>query len=87
MPPHLYRPSRRPPPSFPRKRESRTVLPKTGILLVKHFWIPAYAGMTVGAAGMTVETCGMTVKRGAGMTVFMQLPQNHPLSPLQSPET
>ena len=37
-----------PQPSFPRKRESRIVLPKTGILPSRHFWIPAYAGMTVG---------------------------------------
>ena len=35
-------------PSFPRKRESRTVLRKTGTLPLRHFWIPAYAGMTVG---------------------------------------
>ena len=39
--------SRPPLPSFPRKRESRTVMPKTGILTIGHFWIPAYAGMTV----------------------------------------
>ena len=44
IPPH--RPSRSFLPSFPRKRESRTVLPKTGTLPIEH-GIPAYAGMTV----------------------------------------
>ena len=34
--------------SFPRKRESRTALPKTGVPPIRHFGIPAYAGMTVG---------------------------------------
>ena len=40
-------PPRDPPPSFPRKRESRTVLRKTSQLLAKRYGIPAYAGMTV----------------------------------------
>ena len=35
-------------PSFPRRRESGTVRTKTIILPIGHFWIPAYAGMTVG---------------------------------------
>ena len=34
-------------PSFPRKRESRTVLRQTRPLPIGHFGIPAYAGMTV----------------------------------------
>ena len=34
-------------PSFPRKRESRTVLQKTGLLSIGHLGIPAYAGRTV----------------------------------------
>ena len=42
--------SRRPQPSFPRKRESRTVLPYDAAALSSHCGIPAYAGMTVGAA-------------------------------------
>ena len=37
------------------------MLPKTGLLPIRHFWIPAYAGMTVGAAGMTVGTAERTV--------------------------
>ena len=37
-------------PSFPRKRESRTVLRQTIRSAARHFGIPAYAGMTVGAA-------------------------------------
>ena len=38
-------------PSFPRKRESRTVLRQTRPLPAGYFWIPAYAGMTVGVRG------------------------------------
>ena len=38
-------------PSFPRKRESRIVLPKTGLLPIGPFGIPAYAGMTVERGG------------------------------------
>jgi len=34
-------------PSFPRKRESRTVLRQTSRIRARHFGIPAYAGMTV----------------------------------------
>ena len=49
-----YRPSRYPLPSFPRKRESRTVLRQTRLLPIGHFWIPACAGRTVEGAGMTV---------------------------------
>ena len=46
-------PERPPPqPSFPRKRESRTVLPYNAAVLVSHRGIPAYAGMTVGTAGI-----------------------------------
>ena len=41
-------------PSFPRKRESGTVRPETGILPISRFEIPAYAGMTVRWTGMTV---------------------------------
>ena len=43
-------------PSFPRKRESRTVLPKTGLLPIRLSRIPAYAGMTVGDGGN--DGCG-----------------------------
>ena len=39
-------------PSFPRKRESRTVQPYDAALLASHRWIPAYAGMTVVEPGM-----------------------------------
>ena len=39
-------------PSFPRKRESKTVLPYAAAVLVSHSWIPAYAGMTVNCAGV-----------------------------------
>ena len=49
-----YRHSRIPLPSFPRKRESRTVLPYTAAVLAGNRRIPACAGMTVGRAGMTV---------------------------------
>ena len=38
-------------PSFPRKRESRTVLPYDAASLANHRGIPACAGMTVGADG------------------------------------
>ena len=34
-------------PPFPRKRESKTVLPYNAAYLSIHLWIPAYAGMTV----------------------------------------
>ena len=86
FPPPPYRHSRRPPtvipavplPSFPRKRESRTVRPKAGVLPIGHFWIPAYAGMTVerggndgrygggGNGGMTVERGGNDGRYGGG---------------------
>ena len=38
-------------PSFPRKRESRTVLPYNAASLASNRRIPAYAGMTVGTDG------------------------------------
>ena len=38
-------------PSFPRKRESRTVLPYDATYLASHRRIPAYAGMTVKGVG------------------------------------
>ena len=38
-------------PSFPRKRESRTVLRQTIRLMTRYFWIPACAGMTVVKCG------------------------------------
>ncbi len=60
-------------PSFPRKRESRTVMPYNTTVLASHRGIPAYAGMTVGGRGIPAYA-GMTVGgRGipayAGMTV------------------
>ena len=48
-------------PSFPRKRESRKSRLAVCLSLAVPFWIPAYAGMTVGGLGMTVERTGMTV--------------------------
>jgi len=47
----LYRPSRRLLPSFPRKRESRTVLAYDAAVLASPRGIPAYAGRTVRGAG------------------------------------
>ena len=38
-------------PSFPRKRESRTVLSYDATVLSSKGWIPAYAGMTVQGSG------------------------------------
>ena len=75
--PHFNRPSRRSlssfprkresggwQPSFPRKRESRGCLPRLRRYRAVPFWIPAYAGMTVGDTEMTVGEVGDT-----GMTV------------------
>ena len=42
------------PPSFPRKRESRTVLPYNAASPANNRWIPAYAGMTVEAANTVI---------------------------------
>ena len=57
----------RPLPSFQRKRESRTVMVNDAAASASNRWIPAYAGMTVGAAGRTVK--GGRVPAYAGMTV------------------
>ena len=62
-------------PSFPRKRESRTVLPHDAALLTSRRGIPAYAGMTVGDGGVPAYA-GMTVKGRPGRTVERQLPEN-----------
>ena len=49
-------------PSFPRKRESTPRLPtRQG---PPGFWIPAYAGMTVGDGGMTVGMAGWRFPAG-----------------------
>ena len=41
--------------SFPRKRE-----PSAAIAVVLD-WVPAFAGMTIGAAGMTIGGAGLTL--------------------------
>ena len=54
-------------PSFPRKRESRGDLPGMRHHKAVPFGIPAYAGMTVGAAGEdSRKAAGRTVERGGG---------------------
>ena len=44
-----------PQPSFPRKRESRTVLPYDAAVLAINREIPAYAGMTVESAAQYIQ--------------------------------
>ena len=66
----------RPPlPSFPRKRESRIVLPKTSILPIRHFWIPACAGRTVGE-GVAPPT---TINFPKPAAVFLATPESRRL--------
>ncbi len=48
---------------LPRRRESRGGLPRLRHYKAIPFGIPAYAGMTVGAAGMTVAAANTVLIR------------------------